>query len=307
MSGDNQANASGGTAGQPNWGSWQDAIRSRLSRSATIALLLSPFGLLLIAVARVLIVSDYSTVSASAIVTSGGYINTLLGTIIPILPLFLPYLALVLLFFNRVILAIIAILATALISPVAVGRSAVGNLAVKDLDHILDASAVALVFMGLLAFVLALLLLTVLLGLSFTMFARTVATIAGIALIPFVCQAYPLPVGENFYTDLIRQPWLPAEMLTMTSGQVVVGYVLADSGITLTVLMDGNREVSYYPDSAVTSRQVCEIGPSGEMRPLIVVPAGSGPSQTPACRSAPADPAPLAHSPVAIQELVHGR
>ena len=306
MSSDNQANASGGTAGQPNWGSWQDAIRSRLTRSATIALLLSPFGLLLIAVARVLIVSDYSTVSASAIVTSGGYINTLLGTIIPVLPLFLPYLALVLLFFNRVILAILAILATALISPVAVGRSAVGNLADKDLNHILDASAVVRVFMVLLAVLLVLLLLALLLALSFTSVARTVATIAGIALIPFACQAYPLPVGENFYTDLIRQPWLPAEMLTMTSGQVVVGYVLADSGITLTVLMDGNREVYYYPDTTVTSRQVCQIGPSGKMQPLIVIPARSAPSQTPACRAEPGDPAPPVRSPAGIQELIHG-
>jgi len=72
------------------------------------------------------------------------------------------------------------------------------------------------------------------------------------------------------------------------------------------VLMDGNREVYYYPDTAVTSRQVCEIGPSGKMRALIVVPAGSAPSQTPACRSEPADPAPPANSPVAIQEFVHG-
>ena len=52
------------------------------------------------------------------------------------MPLFLPYFALALLFFGRVILAILAILTTALISPVAVGRSAVGNLVDKDLNHI---------------------------------------------------------------------------------------------------------------------------------------------------------------------------
>jgi hypothetical protein len=132
MTSSDQANSSAGGIGQQNWRPWQDVIRWRLSRSGTIALLLSPIGLLLISVARLLVVSDYNTVTASAIVSSGGYVNALLGTFIPVVPFLLPYLALVLLFFNRVILAILGILATALISPVAIGRSAAGNLASKD-------------------------------------------------------------------------------------------------------------------------------------------------------------------------------
>jgi hypothetical protein len=319
MTSDDQANGSGGAAGGPNWRSWQDTIRWRLSRSATIALLLSPVGLLLISVARVLIVSDYNTVTASAIVSSGGYVNTLLGSIIPVVPLFLPYFALVLLFFNRVILAILAMLATALISPVAVGRPAVGKFADKDLNLIHGAP------MEVFGVVVAILLLMVLIALSFTSFARTVATIASIALIPFVSQSYPLPVGKSFYADLIRQPWLPAEIITFTSGKSIVGYVLADSGTTLTVLMNDNRAVYYYPDTTLTKRQVCKIGQAGQMRPLIVIlPAGTGPSQTPECRSAPDYPARTgrpshgraeilpdhesmpAHSPVAYQGLAHG-
>ena len=173
--------------------------------------------------------------------------------------------------------------------------------------------------------VVAVLLLTVLILLGFTSFARAVATIACIALIPFVSQSYPLPVGKSFYADLIRQPWLPAEMITSTSGQSIVGYVLADSGTTLTVLMDDNRAIYYYPDTTVTKRQICEIGQAGKMQPLIVIlPAGTGPSQTPECRSAPGYPAHAgrlsrgraeilpdrstlpAHSPVADQGLAHG-
>ena len=292
MTSDDQANGSGGAAGRLNWRPWQDAIRWRLSRSVTIALLLSPIGLLFIAVIRVLIVSDYNTVTASAMVSSGGYVNTLLGTIIPVLPLFLPYLALVLLFFNRVILAILAILATAFISPVAAGRSAAANFAEKDLSHIFNAPIPVLVIMGLLAAIVTVLLLAVLLGLNFTSSARTMATIACIALIPFVSQSYPLPVGKNFYTDLIRQPWLPAETITFTSGQTIVGYVLADSGTTLTVLMDDNRAIYYYPETTVASRQVCRIGQAGQMQPLIVIRlAGIGALQAPPCGSAPGDPA----------------
>jgi hypothetical protein len=107
--------------------SWQgdralQAITDRLSRSATIALLLSPAGLLLISATRLLIISDYNPATASAIVSSSGYVNTLLGTIIPLVPIIMPYLALILLFFNRVIIGILALLATALISPTTQGH-----------------------------------------------------------------------------------------------------------------------------------------------------------------------------------------
>ena len=77
------------------------AVIRRIGRSATLALLLSPVGLLLISATRLLIVSYYNPATALAILSSGGYINTLLGTIMPMVPIFMPYLALVLLFFNR--------------------------------------------------------------------------------------------------------------------------------------------------------------------------------------------------------------
>src|SRR5215469_4076908 len=83
-------------------------VTRRLSRSATIALLVSPAGILIISIIRVLIVADYNTTTALAIASSGGYVNTLFGTIIPLVPIFLPYVALGLLFSDRVILAIAA-------------------------------------------------------------------------------------------------------------------------------------------------------------------------------------------------------
>jgi hypothetical protein len=284
MTSSDQADGSGRDGGQPKWSSWQDAISRRLTRSATIALLLSPIGLVIISVTRLLIVSDYNTVTASAIVSSGGYVDALLGTIIPVVPFVLPYLVLVLLFFNRVILAVLAMLATALVSPVAVDRAATENVADKDWNHILGAPVVIDIIMALLAFVVTILLLAVLLVLRFDNFAKTMATIACVALIPFISQVYAFPIGTSYYTDLIRQPWLPAETITFTSGQSIVGYVLADDGGTLTVLLDDNRAVSYYPDSTVAKRQVCEISQAGKTQPLIaILPAGTLPSRTPLC------------------------
>lgn len=299
MTSSDQADGSGSDGGQPKWSSWQDAISRRLTRSATIALLLSPIGLVIISVTRLLIVSDYNTVTASAIVSSGGYVDALLGTIIPVVPFVLPYLVLVLLFFNRVILAVLAMLATALISPVAVGRAATENFADKDWHHILGAPVGIDVIMALLAFV-TILLLAVVLVLRFENFARTVATIVCIVLIPFIAQVYAFPIGARYYTDLIRQPWLPAETITFTSGQSIIGYVLADDGATLTVLLDDNRAVSYYPDRIVAKRQVCEISQAGKTRPLIaILPAGTLPSRTPLCRPVPGRSAQAGRQPQA--------
>src|SRR5437879_6278988 len=75
-------------------------ITGRLSKSATIALLLSPAGIILIAVIRLLIISNYNVTTALAIASTGGYINTLFGTVLPMVPVLLPYLALVLLLFS---------------------------------------------------------------------------------------------------------------------------------------------------------------------------------------------------------------
>jgi hypothetical protein len=93
----------------------QDLLRFLLR--PTIALLLSPFGLVLISVTKLLIISDDRPATAAAIASSGGYFDTLLGTLIPLVPIFLPYIALIFLFFRRFLISAIAFLAAAFISP----------------------------------------------------------------------------------------------------------------------------------------------------------------------------------------------
>jgi hypothetical protein len=86
-------------------------------KRGTIALLLSPVGLLIISATRLLIISDYNTTTATAVAASGGYVNTLLGSVIPLVPLLLPYLALALWGFKRLLLSALAIAAALFISP----------------------------------------------------------------------------------------------------------------------------------------------------------------------------------------------
>lgn len=66
----NDAGQSLGRAWQPYRGAYD--IPGRLRRSATLAVIVSPIGLIVISVIRLLIVADYNPDTALAIVSSGG-------------------------------------------------------------------------------------------------------------------------------------------------------------------------------------------------------------------------------------------
>lgn len=86
----------------------------------SIALILSPVGLLLIAAARLIIVANFNTTTAVTIASSGGFVNTLLGTVIPLVPLFIPYVALLLLLTRHFLLSIMSFVFAAFISPTSI-------------------------------------------------------------------------------------------------------------------------------------------------------------------------------------------
>jgi hypothetical protein len=62
-------------------------------------------------------VADYNTTTAQAIASSGGYVNTLLGTIMPLVPIVLPYLAVLFLIYRRLVLSVLSFLAALCVSP----------------------------------------------------------------------------------------------------------------------------------------------------------------------------------------------
>ena len=243
----------------------------RLRTSAAIALILSPTGLLLIAATRLLIISNYNPVTAMTVVSSGGYGNTLLGTVIPLIPLLMPYIALALLFFRRVIPGILAFVAAVMISPTQVSRVAALNLMRSDLRSANNLEGGHAAMFLLIAVVAASLLLATLVVFGFNMFIRTVGTIASLALIPSIVFLYPLPYKNNFYSDQLRQPWLPAETITLTSGREVTGYALSSDSEWLVVLHEDTRRVIYYHVSRVARQRVCQIGQVRAIRPLVTL------------------------------------
>jgi hypothetical protein len=104
----------------------------------TITLLLSPVGLLLLSAGRLIIVSNYNTTTAITIASSNGYINTLLGTTIPLIPAFAPYLALLLLLFGRFFLSIIVFVFAAFITPTQITLAETLSLARADWNHLVS-------------------------------------------------------------------------------------------------------------------------------------------------------------------------
>lgn len=247
-----------------------DPIR-RLQNSATLALILSPVGILLIAAARLLIIADYSPVTASAIVASEGYINTLLGTVIPVVPILMPYLALALLFFRRFLLGILACLVTALISPAAVSSAKAFLIANRDFDlmsawplrHIWVLSLVAI-------FVVLLFWLTVA-GFGFRGLVRTLGTIASLAAVVYVIRLYPLPVNNAYYTQLLQRPWLPAEKITFTSRSPLIGYVMSSTNVSMELLTNNDRSVLFIPNGTIRQQEICQISAPAATKPLVTL------------------------------------
>jgi len=273
-------------------------ITRRLSRSATIALLASPVGLIFIAVTRLLLISNYNISTALAVASSGGYVNTLLGSVLPVIPVLLPYLTLVLLLFNRTILGTLSLIATAIITPTALSGK---TLALRQFAVDGGLFIAAAVFVIGLMLAIALLLAVVgiirkfgggaamLPVLAIVVAARTlprsIAIFACILLMPTVFALYPLPSKNSYYSELVRQPWLPDELITLASGRTIDGYVVSEDQDWVTILSDQDRRIYYYPPAQIKQRQVCQHPGDLVSAPLIsLISAGAvAQSRLPQC------------------------
>jgi hypothetical protein len=243
-----------------------DPVR-RIQRSTTLALALSPVGIILIAVARLLLVSDYKVSTATAIVTSDGYVNTLVGTLVPVAPLLIPYLALVLLISRRFIIGVLAFLTAALVSPAVYSGAEALHLARTDLHQAWQWASANYYIVVLAAIAAVLLLCSAFLGPSASF--RTLGVLFAIAIIPVALQLYPLPLGPTYYAQLLKQPWLSEQRIVVRGRPPVLGYVLSDSNIALEVLLSSDRSVVFYPNGTVVRQQICQVSADISVHPLV--------------------------------------
>lgn len=236
----------------------------------TIALLLSPVGLLLISATRLLIISDYNTTTATTIAASGGYVNTLLGTVMPLVPIFLPYFALVLLLFGRFVLSALAFGAAVLISPTRLAPITALSTLQTDWAH-----AIKLFHQHMFG-VLVILVIALAIDVALFFYAYgpgltplLLAVAATFLLAPYIYFVYPFPHAPIYYETYLREPWLPPEQLALKSGDEITGYVLSSDVDWTIVLVAKSRTIQYYSTDDVRSRLVCQLGRASRLYPLI--------------------------------------
>jgi hypothetical protein len=97
-----------------------------------IAFIGGPIGVLLISAGRLIIVANFNTTTAVTIASSGGFVNTLLGTVIPLVPVFIPYFALFLLLTRHFLLSILAFAFTAFITATSITLTEIIYLVQED-------------------------------------------------------------------------------------------------------------------------------------------------------------------------------
>lgn len=228
------------------------------------------------------------------------------------MPIFIPYIALILLFFRRFILSAIAFLAAAFISPAQIHTTRpLASYTAADIWH---AALNWLNIHALAAVALAFLLFWILLSWLRDRWAQyqwfSIFWIIGAAflLLPAIAPVYPFPNAWSFYVAELRQPWLPSEKIILKSGQVDYGYTLRTSDGWFEILTAGSRTIRYIPAGEVGSRVVCQQSEIA-FSPLIPLP-NSAPAEVAACPSKDGPPSPVAGAPIprlrARSYLSHG-
>lgn len=211
---------------------------------------------------------------------SGGLGQTILGTVVPLLPAFLPAALVVLAIFRQWGLLFFAAISTALLSPAYATLGQGWNEAYpmwRDaLDHawnwefgLLWQDSRLLVYCAILGFVFAL-WDSIQEGGFAPVHALLVAGICALTLL-FIQDVYRVSSDLDTISETLRRPWLPAEVIELKSGERRVGYILSADKEWHTVLDDNTRNIGYIRISDVANRTVCRAGtpPVATPPPLI--------------------------------------
>jgi hypothetical protein len=250
-----------------------------------MTLALSPFIILLASGTRLILISNYDTTTATTMAASGGLGETLLGTVIPLLPPFLPALLVIFAIFRQWWCLAFAAVATALVSPAYIGvheglraaysqfQDAISHAWHWQWHHLWQDSRL-LIWCAALGAVFAL-WDNVLCGKAKTapISAIWVAVICALALL-FIQQIYHVKTDPGTISETLRRPWLPMEKIDLKSGESHTGYVLSTDKEWFTVLDDNKRTIDYIRSSDILNRTVGPP-PCNSLHPLIPLKSGS--------------------------------
>ena len=256
------------------------------------AVVVSSIIVSIISITRLLVVSNYQTPTAIALANSTGAVTTVTGTLVPLVPLFLPLATQLLavcalvaivssseLRLSLLLATVIAFIATILVTPT---KKSFYDISARSFEVIRAAGVWALIILFLIS------VLAIVIGLAriqavhlitrSTLFILLVAII--VAVPTFVTYSFPLPSEMKQIPDIIHRMWLPPERIGMSNGASNVGYVLNMDNNWSTILWDSDRSVAKIKTSNILSRTICRIGPPDGL-PLAFLPASQLPKIEP--------------------------
>jgi hypothetical protein len=272
--------------------------RARLKYFAKAVLLSTPVILIAFA-SRLLLMSNYDTSTAATIASSTGISGTIMGTLIPLLPPFLPVIFIFLVAWRRLALAILAGIATALISPAYVQLSDAWQTAWASADMgwqlILDGKWQIIWHEWRLAVLVAGVGATIALmdpppwayrllprrertergewrrrrlpwlpaavafhGIARLLVALVIAAVGALTVLASA-EIFRVPHESDTLFYIMRRPWVPAEEITLESGETLVGYTLSTSDGWFVLLLEEDRRIRYVPADDVAERSVCAM------------------------------------------------
>lgn len=261
--------------------------------------ILTPSLALVAAAVRLLIVSNYQTTTAVAVAANSGAVSTLLGTLIPVVQLFLPVSVVVMLVASLFtlsaerayvrkrlwLLSIAALAGTLLITPASESWADIYN----ELRSIVVVGTsyswifwLLAILVGVIAIVSAIVngeAVHVFFGLMATVFIAFVILVLAAIVSLSILMNYAFPMEPRFSAlpTRARAMWLPAEEIKVrSSNEPIVGYVVGTNVGWMTILTDAKRTIVVVRADQVESRNVCRIGEASSM-PLVPLPGAEVP------------------------------
>ncbi|WP_156208004.1 hypothetical protein [Nocardiopsis sp. SBT366] len=80
-----------------------------------------------------------------------------------------------------------------------------------------------------------------------------------VTVVPFLYldNLYRAPFDRYHFSEVVRTPWSPAEVIQLSGGDSRVGYILETKDGWFVVLNEYDRSIEYVKDSDVEGREVC--------------------------------------------------
>lgn len=262
---------------------FQRSVTLRRSRAFRAALL-SPAVILFASATRLLLISNYDTTTATTIASAAGVVGTLLGTVVPLLPPYLPILTILLATARRWTLAGFAGCATVLLSPTYVDSPSGGfKLAFKSATNAVrlaernDWFDIWKDFQFAVLFAILGGLLVILVpptGITLSLsrspggcLARLISRLVYCIIVALICAGiallvktfYQVPFSVDLVSEIARRPWIPAEEIYVKLDAIPrVGYTLSSDEKWQIVLNESDRSIIYLRADDVVARTTCK-------------------------------------------------